>query len=519
MVLSSLRSRFAKVGSSARGPVRAVVGRPHRRRPGVEALEERALPSGLSLFDHLGNPLTSVSVDAVSPFGLRLQAGSIERLPFPGLSPFWSETRAVPSSPAPSDDFGNSLETAATLAVSPFGESYRTGSIETAGDIDLFRFTSPFSGQLRIRLGAIGTRGLDSVLTVLDSSGRLLAADDNSGGARNSLVRVGAVEGATYYLQAGGSGSSVGDYLLSALPLPRVFAASDLVPTSGQLQFPVSHPATPNASDSASASTQKSVTFGELFGFEGASRSGSPGRRRDWAIANPGSDSDPGLAAAQQLAQPRETGLTQSRTAERAGIRTGDAPHSQGEGGAENLVMSSILRQLLASPELEEVSAASSELEAGRHLAVARFAFQNVSAGETASIPQGERRPVSILEGLPVSVWRDSGPEPIPSGNGRGPSALQLLPFRGSPLIPGEGLSPDDAAGNDWGRLETDSDGEDAVAALVAARHPEARPAQNEPRREGDWTLVLALSLITAVVCRQVWGSEYSPRDRAPSIS
>jgi hypothetical protein len=117
------------------------------------------------------------------------------------------------------DDFGNNPATAHAIVLDATGAGSQTGSIEIPGNIDLFKFTAPISGQLVIQQDATPDSNLDSVLTVLDSSMRQIAYNDDSAGTLNSLVVVNVTQGKTYYVQAAGFRDSIGDYLLTFSPL------------------------------------------------------------------------------------------------------------------------------------------------------------------------------------------------------------------------------------------------------------------------------------------------------------
>ena len=54
---------------------------------------------------------------------------------------------------------------------------------------------------------ASGGTALDSVLSVYDASMTMLASDDDSGGGRNSLVKISVTAGQTYFVRAAGFGT------------------------------------------------------------------------------------------------------------------------------------------------------------------------------------------------------------------------------------------------------------------------------------------------------------------------
>ncbi|MEX0585216.1 MAG: matrixin family metalloprotease, partial [Pirellulales bacterium] len=71
-------------------------------------------------------------------------------------------------------------ETATPLAT-PFGYAPNSryealGAIRTAGDVDLYRLTSPAGeGEMLVHLDTLGVRPIDLLVTVVDSSGRVIA--------------------------------------------------------------------------------------------------------------------------------------------------------------------------------------------------------------------------------------------------------------------------------------------------------------------------------------------------------
>lgn len=117
---------------------------------------------------------------------------------------------------APLDDFpGVTLADAYALNVTPRSATTVHGAIERAGDVDLFRFVAPFTGQLTIDQGASAGSGLDSYLHVFDNTGAEIAFDDDSGPGLDSQVVLNVVAGQTYYVRAGAYISSTGAYNLT----------------------------------------------------------------------------------------------------------------------------------------------------------------------------------------------------------------------------------------------------------------------------------------------------------------
>src|SRR5262249_32097897 len=61
----------------------------------------------------------------------------------------WMEDRTLLS--GPTDDFPNDLDRAALLALAADGSGSQAGRIETASDVDAFRFVAPVTGQMSIQ--------------------------------------------------------------------------------------------------------------------------------------------------------------------------------------------------------------------------------------------------------------------------------------------------------------------------------------------------------------------------------
>jgi hypothetical protein len=125
---------------------------------------------------------------------------------------------------AAADDFGNTTATAHPLTVASDGSATQAGAIDYSGDVDVFRYVATAGGTFTIRQSAVGGSGLDSVLTVLDSSGFEIAYndDDPAGGTVDSRVDIALVAGDTYYIEAGAFSSSTGAYQISVAPRPVV---------------------------------------------------------------------------------------------------------------------------------------------------------------------------------------------------------------------------------------------------------------------------------------------------------
>ena len=115
---------------------------------------------------------------------------------------------------APADDVPNYFYQAAPLTLTGAGAATRDGTIERAGDVDMFRFTAAVTGRMTVTQTARLGSGLDSYLNVYNSSQGLLAGNDDSGGTVNSRVAINVVAGRTYYVRAAAYGNSTGAYRL-----------------------------------------------------------------------------------------------------------------------------------------------------------------------------------------------------------------------------------------------------------------------------------------------------------------
>jgi hypothetical protein len=114
------------------------------------------------------------------------------------------------------------LAGARPIELPPSGPAVVPASVDVAGDVDAFRFVAPRTGGVTIRLDATLGSGLDSTLDVfgLHDGGTIvrLAGNDDSRASRNSLVRLPAIAGHSYFLQAGGYGGTIGPYTLTITP-------------------------------------------------------------------------------------------------------------------------------------------------------------------------------------------------------------------------------------------------------------------------------------------------------------
>ncbi|MBI3437992.1 MAG: PPC domain-containing protein [Proteobacteria bacterium] len=92
----------------------------------------------------------------------------------------------------------------------------RANRIEIAGDLDDYRVDLEAGAHYLIEVTAVGDDPLgDPYLTVLNSDGERVAADDDGGHGRNARLRFTPPQAGSYFLQASGLGGSTGSYKIS----------------------------------------------------------------------------------------------------------------------------------------------------------------------------------------------------------------------------------------------------------------------------------------------------------------
>lgn len=92
----------------------------------------------------------------------------------------------------------------------------RVSSIEIAGDLDDYRVELEAGARYLIDVRGEGARPLrDAYLTILDSDGHRVAANDDGGGGGNARLRFTPREAGTFFIQASGVGSATGSYKVS----------------------------------------------------------------------------------------------------------------------------------------------------------------------------------------------------------------------------------------------------------------------------------------------------------------
>ncbi|MCL2470976.1 MAG: hypothetical protein FWF25_04460, partial [Propionibacteriaceae bacterium] len=96
-----------------------------------------------------------------------------------------------------------------------------SGSIQTSGDKDWFRFTAPSSGTWVFTASKPASGGLsDSIGTLYAANGStVVATDDDSGGNFQFKVQAVLTAGQVYFLEVKGYVTSVGNYTVTATRL------------------------------------------------------------------------------------------------------------------------------------------------------------------------------------------------------------------------------------------------------------------------------------------------------------
>src|SRR5207249_345693 len=96
------------------------------------------------------------------------------------------------------DDYGNDFATANLITLYPSGSTFRSGRIETADDVDFFRFKANATGNLSVTLlPGMGSR-FNGHLYLYDENQNLLK-DTNQG--FNRFIQIQAEAGKTYYIK------------------------------------------------------------------------------------------------------------------------------------------------------------------------------------------------------------------------------------------------------------------------------------------------------------------------------
>ena len=129
---------------------------------------------------------------------------------------------------APTADIAASIATTAVLAIN----SSAVSRIDTNGDQDWFRLELQAGVQYNLQQTAVNGSRLDSLLSLMDSSGSSVARNDDSNGSHDSQILFTPTTSAVYYLSAAGYGSSIGVYQLSATAVPSADIAASIATTA-----------------------------------------------------------------------------------------------------------------------------------------------------------------------------------------------------------------------------------------------------------------------------------------------
>jgi len=112
------------------------------------------------------------------------------------------------------DDFGDTSASAGTLAL----DASAQGLLERRDDTDAFTLVSNVTQQVTLDLDTTQFGNLDSILTVRDANGTVLASNDNAGGSPDSRIVLDAEAGQTYTVTVSSAGgASSGTYTLHAI--------------------------------------------------------------------------------------------------------------------------------------------------------------------------------------------------------------------------------------------------------------------------------------------------------------
>jgi len=172
---------------------------------------------GSSHFAVLAQPAASVLPGAATPFTVRFAPMAVGE--HTATLNIWSNDARNPftiairgsgsSSGGAADDHGNESTSATTLALN----FTLPGVLERGGDIDYFRIIIPSNGLLSVE----SSGGTDTYGTLYDSSGQLIAFDDDSAGIGLNFKIMRAVSPGTYFLRVTGySPTTTGAYSVRA---------------------------------------------------------------------------------------------------------------------------------------------------------------------------------------------------------------------------------------------------------------------------------------------------------------
>jgi hypothetical protein len=141
---------------------------------------------------------------------------SIKVISHESIGSYIVDIAIIPDFDPITDSIPGNMSTRAISKISGSQSSF-LGTIETAGDSDWIKLDVEKSGQYTIQLLKNGESGLaDPHLAIRDSDGKILIADDDSGGDRNSKLLIVLDAEKTYYADVTGFNLTIGSYILHA---------------------------------------------------------------------------------------------------------------------------------------------------------------------------------------------------------------------------------------------------------------------------------------------------------------
>ncbi|MDR1800864.1 MAG: InlB B-repeat-containing protein [Lachnospiraceae bacterium] len=146
---------------------------------------------------------------------------------------------------AANDDYGNTFEDAYNWQLTSGGSSSynnsRSGSIETAGDVDMFKFTAPVTGTYLLY---VSTSDFDNYGRLYNSSGSQLTSNDDGNGNLNFKISYSLSAGSVYYLGVTGySSAQIGTYTVN-ITVPAILTYTVSYDANGGSGAPASQSVT-----------------------------------------------------------------------------------------------------------------------------------------------------------------------------------------------------------------------------------------------------------------------------------
>ncbi|MEI7837566.1 MAG: C2 family cysteine protease [Planctomycetota bacterium] len=167
----------------------------------LEALEGRLL---LSAVPSLSGPLEHWNSGHLPLAAIGMPEGN---------APFLSISHASGLGAAVSDDYGNTLATAAGVSFSSSGTASVAGQINYLGDKDVFSFTPAKSGSISVKLVPASKSKISGGLSAYEGTAMLV--QDVNAADKSAAVTFNVVGGTTYYIQVASLNGQSGKYALS----------------------------------------------------------------------------------------------------------------------------------------------------------------------------------------------------------------------------------------------------------------------------------------------------------------